>query len=96
MQSTNYGRWWTPANTSTRYRSYSGTAHPSYVGINHVVQDVAPGRLRVVIEGEPDGRGPFGMATVIFALGLYVAAEALGWPDAEHVTAAFDQVPALP
>jgi hypothetical protein len=35
------------------------------------------------------------MATVVYALGLYVAAESLGWPSAERVTAAFDRYPAL-
>jgi hypothetical protein len=24
--------------------------------------------------------GPFGLATIVFALGLYVAAETIGWP----------------
>ena len=25
-------------------------------------------------------RGPFGLATIVFALGLYVAAETIAWP----------------
>jgi hypothetical protein len=77
------------------YRQYSGTAHPSYIGLNHVVEDVTVTRKRVVLEAPPEGRGPFGMATVVYALGLYVAAASLGWPSAERVTAAFDRYPAL-
>lgn len=75
------------------YRNYSGTAHPSYVGLNHVVEDVTETRKRVVLETAPEGRGPFGMATVVYALGLYVAAQSLGWPDARRVNGAFDRYP---
>jgi hypothetical protein len=28
----------------------------------------------------PDMQGPFGLATIVFALGLYVAAETIAWP----------------
>ena len=77
------------------YRNYSGTAHPSYVGLNHVVEDVTDTRKRVIVEKRPEGRGPVGMATVVYALGLYVAAQSLGWPDANRVTAAFDRYPML-
>lgn len=73
------------------YRNYSGTAHPSYRGINPVVQDVNATRRRVVLEGPYDGRGPFGMATVTYALGLYVAASALGWPEARNIGTTFDR-----
>jgi hypothetical protein len=76
------------------YRTYSATAHPSYSGINPVVEDVAPGRQRVIIEREPDGRGPFGMATVLFGLGLFVAAASLGWPPEADITAVFERYPA--
>lgn len=76
------------------YRSYSSTAHPSYIGLNHVVEDISPTGRRVVIEKPPEDRGPFGMATVVYALGLYVGADALGWPDPGRVTAAFDRYPA--
>jgi hypothetical protein len=31
-------------------------------------------------ERPPDMHGPFGLATIVFALGLYVAAETIGWP----------------
>jgi hypothetical protein len=76
------------------YRYYSSTAHPSFLALNHVVEDVTASRRRVVLEKPPEDRGPFGMATVVYALGLYVAAEALGWPDPDRVTAAFDRYPA--
>jgi hypothetical protein len=78
------------------YRSYSSTAHPTYMGLNHVVEDTSPTGRRVVIEKPPEGRGPFGFATVVYALGLYVAAQSLGWPEADAVTAAFDRYPARP
>jgi hypothetical protein len=42
------------------YRQYSGTAHPSYIGLNHVVEDVTTIRKRVVVEKPPEGRGPSG------------------------------------
>lgn len=35
------------------------------------------------------------MATVVFALGLSVAAESVGWPSADEVTATFDGNPAV-
>ena len=75
------------------YRNYSGTAHPSYRGLNPVVQDLGPQRYRVVLEGGYEGRGPFGQATVIYALALYVAAASLGWPATTDVEAAFSRFP---
>lgn len=81
---------------AVQYRNYSSIAHPSYMGLNHVVEDLSPTRRRVVIEKPPEDGGPFGMATVVYALGLYIAAASLGWPDARDVTAAFDRYPAAP
>jgi hypothetical protein len=75
------------------YRHYSGTAHPSYRGLNDVVEDITPTRKRVVLEGPFEGRGSYGMATVLYALGLYVAAASLGWPTAADITAVFDRYP---
>jgi hypothetical protein len=75
------------------YRHYSGTAHPSFRGLNPVIEDITRTRKRVVFEGPFTGRGPYGMATVIYALGLYVAAAALGWPDAHEVTSVFERYP---
>src|SRR5690606_10868525 len=57
------------------YRQYSGTAHPSYRSLHPVVVDITATRKRVVLESEFEGRGPFGMATVIYTLALYVAAD---------------------
>jgi hypothetical protein len=37
------------------------------------VEDTSPTERRVVIEKPPEDRGPFGMATVVYAGGLYVA-----------------------
>lgn len=78
------------------YRFYSGTAHPGFRGLNPVVEDITATRRRVVVERlVPSARrGPFGMATVVYALGLYVAAESLGWPEAEEVNAIFHRYPA--
>jgi hypothetical protein len=33
------------------------------------------------------------MATVVYGVGLLVAAQALGWPDAEEVNAVFARFP---
>jgi Family of unknown function (DUF5677) len=62
------------------YRHYSGTAHPSYRGLNYVVEDITATQKRVVLEGPFEGLGPYGMATVLYALGLYVAAASVGGP----------------
>jgi len=77
------------------YRSYSTTAHPTFMGLNHVVEDSPTGH-RVVIEKPPEGRGPFGMTTIVYAYGLHVAAASLGWPDAWRINDAFDRYPATP
>jgi hypothetical protein len=79
------------------YRNYSTTAHPSYMGLNHVVQDVSAVRKRVVIEQrDPDSRGPYGMATVVYAMALFVAAEAFRWPTRQEIFATFERHPARP
>jgi hypothetical protein len=51
------------------YRQYSGVAHPTYRGLNAVVQDVTAVRKRLVVEGPYEGHGRYGMATVIYAPG---------------------------
>ena len=73
------------------YRTFSGTARPSFRGINPVVVDITDRRKRVILERPFDGRGPFGMATVIFGFALYVLGASLGWPEAGQVTAAFER-----
>jgi hypothetical protein len=75
------------------YRNYSGVAHPTYRGLNHVVEDLGPTRRRVGLEGPYDSNGPYGIATVIFALGLYVAGNTLGWPQGPDVNAIFERYP---
>jgi hypothetical protein len=37
----------------------------------------------------PTGNGPYGMATVVYGLGLLVASDALGWPEATEVERIF-------
>jgi hypothetical protein len=72
------------------YRLHSGTAHPSFRGINPVVEDVTPTVRRVVIEPRYREHGSYGMATMIFALALLVAAQANSWPATGEVLAVFD------
>lgn len=76
------------------YRNYSAGAHPSYRGLNPVVQDVTETRKRVVLEGPYEGGGPYGLSTVIYSLALYVAASSLGFPDTDSIESAFRQYPA--
>lgn len=78
------------------YRQYSGTAHPTYRGINPVVEDVTATRKRIILENPFQGRGPYGMATVLFGLALFIAARSLEWPSEDRVTAAFERHPAAP
>ncbi len=63
------------------YRNYSAAAHPSLRGLNPVIEEITQTRKRVVLERPYEGpSSPYGMATVIYALALYVASESLGWP----------------
>jgi hypothetical protein len=48
------------------YRNYSGLPHPTYRGLNHVVEDLGVGRRRVRLEPAYDGSGPYGIATMIW------------------------------
>jgi hypothetical protein len=73
------------------YRNYSGYTHPTMRGLNPVVVDLSPTRRRVQLEGHHQGNGPYGIATVIFGLALFMVAEALGWPNAGELTAIFDR-----
>ncbi|HSS03979.1 MAG TPA: hypothetical protein VLK89_02170 [Solirubrobacterales bacterium] len=40
-----------------------------------------------------EGNGPYGMATVVYGLGLLIAAQVLGWPNAEEVERIFARYP---
>jgi hypothetical protein len=63
------------------YRRFSAIAHPTNLGLNPVTVDLDGSHKRVQLEERPpDMHGPFGLATIVFALGLYVAAETIGWP----------------
>ena len=74
------------------FRQHSGLVHATMRGINHVSVDLEPPRMRIVSEDvAPEGNGPYGMATVVYGLGLLVAAEALGWPDATAIEDVFDR-----
>jgi hypothetical protein len=63
------------------YRRFSAIAHPTNLGLNPVTVDLDGSHKRVQLEERPpDMHGPFGLATIVLALGLYVAAETIGWP----------------
>lgn len=71
------------------YRRFSAIAHPSNMGLNFVTTDLDGGGHRVDLEQlQPEMRGPFGLSTVVFALGLYVAEASLGWPAAAAIDSA--------
>jgi hypothetical protein len=68
------------------FREHSGLAHATMRGLNHVTDLVLP-RRRVVLEAPlGESRGPYGMATTVYGIGLLVAAQALGWPDVRRST----------
>jgi hypothetical protein len=69
------------------YRGNSSFSHPTFLGLNLVVDDVSTTRRRVRLENRYEGGGPYGMATLVFAFGLYVAASTLGWPKADEINA---------
>lgn len=75
------------------YRYYSGVAHPSMQGLNRVVDDLGGTRHRVRLESQYQGNGPYGLATMVFALALYVAANTIGWPRAPEIEAIFERYP---
>ncbi|HEX5608957.1 MAG TPA: hypothetical protein VFX45_02555 [Solirubrobacterales bacterium] len=75
------------------FREQSGLVHATMRGLNHVTIDLEPPRKRVVREA-PLGEGsPYGMATVVYGVGLLVAAQALDWPIAEEVNTIFERYP---
>jgi hypothetical protein len=74
------------------YRSFSPMAHPSEMGLHRVTEELAPGRLRIDLERPSLTRtGPYGIATFVYGVALYIATEALRWPDANAVTEIFDR-----
>jgi len=76
------------------FREQSGLVHATMRGLNHVTIDLAPNRKRVVLEAPlGESRGPYGMATTVYGVGLLVAAQALGWPDADEVETIFARFP---
>jgi hypothetical protein len=63
------------------YRRLSAIAHPTNIGLNPVTVDLAGPHKRVQLEERAsDMRGPFGLATIVYAIALYVAAETIAWP----------------
>lgn len=74
--------------------AHSGLVHATMRGLNHVTIDLAPPRKRVVLEAPLEGNtGPYGMASVVYGVGLLVAARSLDWPDANEVEAIFARYP---
>lgn len=77
------------------FRGYSSLAHPSEVGLFRVT-DTLGGHVRIRTERrEPDRSGPYGMATVLFGLALFVAGKSIGWPDVQKVHALFERYPVI-
>ncbi len=80
------------------YRHTSAFAHPSWRGLGRVTLDSRRTVRRVAME-QADPAYPFdpvGLGTLIFATGLFVAGEALGWPAPEAVVAIFNRFPGDP
>lgn len=75
------------------FRQHSGLVHATMRGLNHVTVDLSPTRRRVLLEAPLDGRGPYGLATVVYGLGILVAAESLGWSSGAEVEAIFARYP---
>lgn len=75
------------------FRNHSGLVHATFRGLSRVVEDLSPTRRRVVAQPPLDRHELYGMATVVHGLGLFVAAEALGWPAADEVHSVFDRHP---
>ena len=75
------------------YRYYSGIAHPSVRGLNPVFDKVGRTRRSIRLESEYRGHGPYGMATVVYAMALFVAGRSFGWPSDSEVHSAFDANP---
>jgi hypothetical protein len=73
------------------FREQSGLVHATMRGLNHVTIDLEPPRKRVVLEAPLGESSPYGMATVVYGVGLLVAARALDWPVAEEVNAIFER-----
>lgn len=76
------------------YRGFSAVAHPTLVGLGCVVRH--PRESIAVVEMESrraDRHGPLGLAVMLFGLSLYLASEAIGWPNREDVLSVFEGEP---
>lgn len=80
------------------YRYTSTTTHPSFTGINRVVEHTSEAGRIVHTEEQGPGRDwdPEATATLIYGLCLYVASASLGWPSALAVDEIFERFPAGP
>ncbi len=76
------------------FRNHSGLVHATFRGLNLVTEHLSPTRRRVLVQPPVEGRGPYGLATAVYGIGLLVASESLGWPAADDVHAVFDRYPA--
>jgi hypothetical protein len=75
------------------FRQHSGLVHATYRGLNAVTEDLSPTRRRIVLQAPVEGRGPYGIATAVYGLGLLVAAHSVGWPSTAEVEAIFARYP---
>jgi Family of unknown function (DUF5677) len=73
------------------YRYTSTSAHPSFTGVNRVIEATSEvGRLVHLEESTSGGAwDPFATATVVYALCLFVAGASLGWPSSDEVDAIY-------
>lgn len=78
------------------YRWYSDLFHPSATGLNRVYDDLGPDRIRVRLEQGYPGNGPYGVATFVFVLALFVASKSLGWPTEDEVYSVLHRHPVVP
>jgi hypothetical protein len=67
------------------FGGYSFTSHSSVqVGFSFKAfegEELVAGALAV----DPEDRGPYGIALMVYLLGLLVPGKALGWPDSERM-----------
>ena len=75
------------------FRSHSGLVHATFRGLNAVVEDLSSTRRRVLAHPPLEGRGAYGMATIVHGLGLLIAAKAVGWPSEADIHDVFDSYP---
>lgn len=80
---------------TTVYRSGSSRTHASILGLNDVMTP-ADGQYVVALESPARQQPSLRMAPFVLGLALYVASDAIGWPDRTAIDGAFDELGACP